>query len=127
MEDSQWNKRLSLLTHRCLREYGIARETEIIEKAWKTLELFCVGYEARESLQVRKYSFLRLSFCGTVTLSANSCGVLFFLEWLVVVICANTAGLIHAREVFRLDKKTTHLSFYSPCIVCLSLTWLLSI
>ncbi len=53
LEDSQWNNRLSLLTHRYLREYGIAREDEIIEKAWKTLELFCVGEEAKKSLQVR--------------------------------------------------------------------------
>jgi hypothetical protein len=54
MEDSQWNKRLSLLNHRYMREYGIAREDEIIEKAWRTLELFCVGKEARKSLQVRR-------------------------------------------------------------------------
>lgn len=34
-------------------EYGITREKEIIEKAWKTLELFCVSEEARKSLLVR--------------------------------------------------------------------------
>lgn len=53
LDNSQWNKRLSLLTHRYLREFGIAREDEIIEKAWRTLELFCVGEEATKSLQVR--------------------------------------------------------------------------
>lgn len=53
LEDSEWNKRLSLLAHRHLREFGLTREDDIIEKAWKTLELFCVGEEAEESLQVR--------------------------------------------------------------------------
>jgi hypothetical protein len=53
LDDSQWNNRLSLLTHRFLREYGIEREDEIVDKAWKTLELFCVGEEAIKSLQVR--------------------------------------------------------------------------
>lgn len=56
LEDSQWNKRLSLLAHRYLREFGLTREDDIIEKAWKTLELFCVGEEAEESLQVRTCS-----------------------------------------------------------------------
>jgi hypothetical protein len=53
LESSQWNKRFSLLTHRYLKEYGIRREEEIIEKAWKTMELFCIDDSARNSLQVR--------------------------------------------------------------------------
>lgn len=32
----------------------MARENEIIEKAWKTLEMFCVGEEAGRSLKVRR-------------------------------------------------------------------------
>jgi hypothetical protein len=44
---------MSLLTHRYLIEYGIDREEEIVEKAFRTLELFCVGNEAKESLEVR--------------------------------------------------------------------------
>ena len=76
MEDSQWNKRLSLLTHRYLREFGIAREKEIIEKAWRTLELFCVEDEARKSLQVRRSSALLLIVlmrCGTKSLHNLEC------------------------------------------------------
>jgi hypothetical protein len=47
---SQWNKGMSMLTHRYLRGYGIDREDEIIDKAFCTLELFCVGGEAKQSL-----------------------------------------------------------------------------
>ncbi len=43
---------MSLLTHRYLREYGIDREDEIVEKAFRTLEVFCVGEEAKASLEV---------------------------------------------------------------------------
>jgi hypothetical protein len=52
LEPSQWNKRMSLLTHRYLREYGIDREEEIVDKAFRTLALFCVGDEAMQSLEV---------------------------------------------------------------------------
>jgi hypothetical protein len=53
LDASQWNKRMSLLTHRYLIEYGIDREEEIVEKAFRTLELFCVGKAAKHSLEVR--------------------------------------------------------------------------
>jgi hypothetical protein len=53
LPDNQWDKRLSMLAHRYVREYGIAREEQAIEKAWQTLALFCVGEEAEASLQVR--------------------------------------------------------------------------
>jgi hypothetical protein len=53
LDASQWNKRMSLLTHRYLIEYGLDREDEIVEKAFRTLELFCVGTEAKQSLEVR--------------------------------------------------------------------------
>ena len=52
LQTAQWNQRMSLLTHRYLREYGIDREDEIVEKAFRTLELFCVGEEAKMSLEV---------------------------------------------------------------------------
>lgn len=73
LDDSQWNKRLSLLTHRYLREYGIAREDEIIEKAWETLELFCVEGEARKSLLVRKHI---VDFLDTVCSTGRPLGSL---------------------------------------------------
>lgn len=44
---------MSLLTHRYLREYGADREEEIVDKAFRTLGLFCVGEEAKRSLEVR--------------------------------------------------------------------------
>jgi hypothetical protein len=44
---------MSLLTHRYLIEYGIDREEEVVEKAFRTLELFCVGNVAKYSLEVR--------------------------------------------------------------------------
>ena len=44
---------MSLLTHRYLREYGVDREEEIVDKAFRTLGLFCVGDEAKQSLEVR--------------------------------------------------------------------------
>lgn len=53
LDASQWNKRMSLLTHRYLIEYGLDREDDIVEKAFRTLELFCVGMEAKQSLEVR--------------------------------------------------------------------------
>lgn len=52
LDASQWNKRMSMLTHRYLRGYGIDREDEIIDKAFCTLELFCVGDEAKQNLEV---------------------------------------------------------------------------
>jgi hypothetical protein len=38
------------LTHRYLKEYGIDRET--VDKAFCTLELCCIGDEAKQSLEV---------------------------------------------------------------------------
>ena len=52
LDASQWNKRMSMLTHRYLRGYGIDREDEIIDRAFCTLELFCVGDEAKQSRDV---------------------------------------------------------------------------
>lgn len=43
---------MSLLTHRYLREYGIDRSEEIVEKTFCTLGLFCVCDETKQSLQV---------------------------------------------------------------------------
>jgi len=43
---------MSMLTHRYLRGYDIDREDEIIDKAYCTLELFCIGDEAKQSLEV---------------------------------------------------------------------------
>lgn len=50
LEDRQWSKRRSLLTHRYLRELGIARKEQIVENAWNTLEMFCVGVAAKKKL-----------------------------------------------------------------------------
>jgi hypothetical protein len=41
-------KRMSMLTRRYLREYGIDREDGIVDKASCTLELLCVGDEEAE-------------------------------------------------------------------------------
>ncbi|KAF7513859.1 hypothetical protein GJ744_006473 [Endocarpon pusillum] len=90
LEDSQWNKRLSLLAHRYLREFGLTREDDIIAKAWKTLELFCVGEEAEESLQVRTCSNWSTIFLHDRCV----CGCKYF-------ILANTATLLLVDEVFR--------------------------
>ena len=48
---------MALLTHRYLREHSIDREEEIVEKAFRTLGLFCVGDEAKQSLEVRTPHF----------------------------------------------------------------------
>jgi len=42
-----------MLTHRYLGGYGIDREDEIIGKAFCTLELFCVGDEAKQSFEAK--------------------------------------------------------------------------
>jgi hypothetical protein len=52
LDASQWNKRMSILIHWSLREYGTDREEEIVDMAFRTLELLCVGDEAKQSLEV---------------------------------------------------------------------------
>ena len=52
LDAPQWNKWMSILIHWSLREYGIDREEEIVDMAFRTLELFCVSDEAKQSLEV---------------------------------------------------------------------------
>ena len=49
---------MSLLTYRYLRESGIGKE-EVVEEAFRALELCCVGDVAKQSLEVR--NFVRLN------------------------------------------------------------------
>jgi len=52
LDDLEWNNRLSLLTYRYYRENSFLSDPDIVEKAFKTLELFCVSDVARDSLLV---------------------------------------------------------------------------
>lgn len=60
LSDADWHSRLSLLTHRYQREDTFLSDPDIVEKSFRTLELFCVGSEAKESLLVSHEPYLDL-------------------------------------------------------------------